>query len=71
MFTIGNDEIAKSQDLKDTITCYMCGKTHELKYGKVENKKTGQWEENPLLAFFHCGNSSYLAGINGKDVRKL
>ena len=65
MFAIGNDELKRKPLLTDIIKCKICGKAHKIEYGKDENGK-----ESKLLAFFKCGDKTYLAGIDGKDIRR-
>ena len=68
MFTIGNDELNKKDQLGDFILCDKCGERHRIEYGdKVE--KDGTLTPSKLLAFYKCGNDSYLAGIGGRDIR--
>ncbi len=68
MFAIGHDELNKANPLGDFILCTICGERHKIKYGK-EKQPDGTWKETKLLAFYDCGDKSYLAGINGKDIR--
>lgn len=56
MIAIGNEEIDKLPPLGKTVKCWICGKRH-----KVKSVST--------LAFFYCGKSTYLCGINGKEWR--
>ena len=69
MFAIGNDEVEGSPSLGKSIKCNLCGKKHKIQYGDkvLEN---GDKVECKMLAFVKCGESSYLVGINGKDIRK-
>ena len=69
MFAIGNDELEKCKSLGDFILCDMCNKRHKIEYGD-QVLKDGTKKPSQSLAFFKCGESMYLAGINGKDVRK-
>ena len=66
-FAIGNEEIQDAPVLGSKILCSMCGKTHYITYGK--QKINGEWVESRLLAFYKCRGKSYLAGLNGKDIR--
>lgn len=54
----GNDELDKMPPLKagDAISC-KCGSSHI-----VEDSKP------PMLLFYQCGGSTFLAGVNGKNV---
>jgi len=69
MLIMGNDEIEKSPSLGDFILCHMCGKRHKIEYGD-EVLSDGTKKPSKHLAFYKCGNKDYLAGINGKDIRK-
>ena len=70
MFTIGNDELEKLPPLGKTIRCGFCGKIHHVK--KFGNKllPDGSKELTTSLAFYRCGPQTYLAGVQGKDVRR-
>jgi len=68
MLAIGNDEIEKAPPLGDFILCTVCGKRHRIEFGD-EVLKDGTKKQSKLLAFYKCGGKSYLAGINGKDIR--
>ena len=70
MFAIGNDEIEAAPKLGDFILCSMCGERHKIKYGKTI-LPDGTKKPSKLLAFYKCGKNNYLAGINGKDIRKI
>jgi len=69
MLALGNEEIEAAPDLGDFILCTMCGKKHKIRYG---DKKLPDGSKKPskLLAFYCCGDKTYLAGINGKDIRR-
>ena len=70
MFAIGNDELEKAPRLGDFILCKQCGERHKVEYGdKV--LEDGTKEPSKSLAFYECGKKLYLAGINGKDIRKV
>lgn len=68
MFAIGNDELKSKDNICKTVTCNICGKEHDVQYGKVKNEQ-GEWVESKMLAFINCGEESYLVGVNGKDIR--
>jgi len=63
----GNKELAKQPVLKDEILCPRCGEKHKIFYGK-KILEDGTQVESKLLAGYHCGGKSYLAGVNGKDT---
>jgi hypothetical protein len=67
MFAIGNDELDKAEALGDSILCDRCGKEHPIEYAK-EVMPDGTKRESKRLAFYTCGDDSYLAGINGKRI---
>ena len=69
MFAIGNEEIDKASALSETITCYLCGKKHRVRYG-YKVLPDGSKIKSRILAFFKCKGKSYLCGINGKDLRR-
>lgn len=68
MLAIGNDELYKSQRLQKIIVCGMCGKRHKIIYGD-QILHDGTKIPSKLLAFYKCNGKTYLAGINGKDIR--
>lgn len=68
MFAIGADELKEKQDLGDFILCKHCGQRHIIEYGHTV-KEDGTKVPTKLLAFYKCGENTYLAGINGKDIR--
>ena len=63
MFSISNDEEKRLPPLGETVTCPKCQQAHEVLYGTND-----KGEESRLLGFYKCGDTTYLAGINGKDV---
>ena len=69
MLTLGNDEIDKAPLLGDSILCSKCGKRHLIKYGD-KILKDGTKVSSKLLAYYRCKGKLYLAGINGKDIRR-
>ncbi len=68
MFSIGKNEAEDLPEIGKTVECWMCGKTHTVKYGE-RVLKDGSKEPCTMLAFFNCGKKSYLCGIDGKDIR--
>jgi len=69
MLAIGAEELKEAPNLGETIICHMCGEEHLIEYGQ-RVFKDGSKVEDKTLAFFKCGEKTYLAGINGKDIRK-
>jgi hypothetical protein len=68
MFAIGNEEIDAAPVLGETVSCWICGKEHHISYGDIVNKD-GTKTPSKLIAFFKCGKQTYLAGIDGKELR--
>lgn len=69
-FAVGNDELEQAKPLCKSIKCSMCGKRHKVEYAE-EVLADGTKVPSKLLSFYQCKGESYLAGINGKDIRKL
>lgn len=67
MFAIGNDELDKLPKLGKTIRC-KCGKRHRVRYGE-EVLADGTRKPSKMLAFYKCKGISYLAGINGREIK--
>ena len=69
MFTIGNNELDKYPKIKEQIVCHICGKLHNVKYGRIVNED-GTEEESEFLGYIHCpqNNAEYLVAIDGKDI---
>ena len=69
MFAIGNDELDKAPKLGKSILC-KCGKRHKILYGN-QILADGTKEKSAALALYKCQGKTYLAGIHGKDIRKV
>lgn len=69
MFAIGNNELGNKPAIGTHIICYSCGKRHRIQYGNEVNKD-GTKTPSKLFAFYKCRGELYLAGVNGKDIRK-
>lgn len=67
MLAFGNDEIASQPPLGETIACEMCGQDHAVTYGETVDAD-GTRTPSKLLAFFTCGERTYLAGIKGRRL---
>jgi hypothetical protein len=67
-FAIGQGELGVSPDIGETIECGHCGKTHKVEYGESV-LPDGRKVPSKTLAFYICNGSTYLCGINGKDIR--
>lgn len=71
MLAIGNDELESAPKLDNKlIKCHMCGRNHKVTYAD-KIMPDGTKIPSQLLAFFRCRGKSYLAGINGKDIRRI
>jgi len=67
MLAIGSNELENNDDLGESIDCPHCQQRHNIEHGKEKNAN-GKWVESNLLAFYKCGDKSYLAGIDGKKI---
>lgn len=65
---IGNDELARAEPLGPTVACWVCEGTHEVQYGE-KVLPDGSRVPSKLLAFFKCGDATYLCGMDGKAWR--
>jgi len=65
---VGNGELDNNGPVGKFITCPHCSQDHDIKYGKEKNA-AGEWVESRMLAFYKCGEKSYLAGINGQLLK--
>ena len=66
MLAIGNNELGEPAG--DTITCPFCEGEHLIEFGtsrRVLEDGTLSEPEVSTLGFYKCGDSSYLASING------
>lgn len=68
MLSISNTEIAKLSELGDKVKCWNCDQEHPIEYGETIHPD-GTRTPSKSLAFFKCGDSTYLCGINGKEWR--
>lgn len=66
MFSISNEELKKYPKIEKTILCRHCGEVHEIKYGEKILEVGSRIKSD--LAYYNCGNKSYLAGIAGKFI---
>lgn len=67
MLAVGLNELGKK--VGKEITCPNCLKVHPIEYGKKE-MPDGTWKETRMLAFYKCGEKSYLAGIDGQLLKQ-
>lgn len=67
MIAFGNDELEDSPPLHigEAILCPNCGGSHIVSGGINQD---GQEEET--LLFYKCGETAYLAGIDGRNVMR-
>lgn len=68
MLSISNDEIAQLPALAATVRCWNCDQAHPVEYSETVHPD-GTKTPNGRLAFFKCGETAYLCGINGKEWR--
>ena len=66
--SFGNDELNEAPPLHsgEDILCPQCGGAHTV-VGGID-RQTG--EETESLLFYQCGDTSYLAGIDSKNVMR-
>lgn len=62
MFAIGADDL--KEPLGEMVHCKQCGQEHAVQYGE-KVLPDGTKEPSKLLAFYKCGEHSYLCGIDG------
>ena len=62
MISIGNDELKECEILGDFILCDKCGERHKITTWKSEDGFTS-------ISTYKCGVETYMAGIDGKDIR--
>lgn len=65
--SFSNDELEGAEPLGETITCPHCSKVHIVLYGE-EILKDGTKISSTKIAFYKCGESTYLCGIDGKRI---
>ena len=66
MIAIGNNELGEPAG--KTITCPLCKGEHPIEFGtstRIDADGTRSAPEVSTLGFYRCGDSSYLASING------
>lgn len=66
MLAVGANELGEK--IGNSYLCPRCGEEHPIEYGKQE-MPDGTWKETKLLAFYKCGDKSYLAGIDGRLLK--
>lgn len=59
----GNNEISTMPPVGETISCKRCKKKHKITYGTTDGK------ENRMLGFVKCGKATYLATIEGREIK--
>jgi hypothetical protein len=67
MYAIGNEELEQLPEIGESVLCPRCGQLHPVQYGE-RVLPGGNKEPSKTLAFYKCGEKSYLAAINGKSV---
>ena len=63
---IGNDELG--DPIGDTVTCPHCGETHAVVHAESIDG-FGNVIGRGSLAWYKCGDASYIAGIGGRAWR--
>ena len=70
---VGNEE--KGDEYHTHVQCPECGGVHKLDFPETRRlKDDGTWTdlvETKEVAFYVCGEDSYLAGVGGQYVRGL
>lgn len=66
MLAVGPEDLGEK--VGKSIKCPHCGEEHPIKYGTQE-MPDGTWRETKMLAFYTCGEKSYLAGIDGQLLK--
>ena len=67
MFAVSNAELQAAPGIGKTLKCHMCGKRHKVRYGD-KIREDGVRVPSKLLAYYKCGNASYICAIDGKEV---
>ena len=62
MLVIGSGELR--EPLGDKVDCPRCGQQHPVEFGE-EVLQDGTKKPSGLLAFYRCGEKTYVAGIDG------
>jgi len=65
MLIFSNVELDQMPPLGKTVKCWICGKRHQVYYGK-KLQPDGTLAESKVVAFMVCGGQDYLCGINGR-----
>ena len=68
MLAVGNNELENNGSVGRDILCDKCGEYHEITYGE-KVLDDGTKEPSNMLAFYRCGDKTYLAGIDGKLLK--
>lgn len=68
---VGSNELGDR--LGDTIVCKICGESHPIEQSEPSRviHSDGTIETGPpgLLQFYKCGETAYIAGINGLALK--
>jgi len=67
MFAIRNDELESCEPIGDSIVCAKCNEEHLIEYGETV-LPDGTKKPSRMLAFYKCGDITYLAGLKGKKI---
>lgn len=64
---VGNGELDGNPAVGKTFMCPRCHVPHDVEYGD-EVMNDGTKIPSKLLAFYECNGSTYLCGLNGKEL---
>jgi len=65
---IGSNELDGNKRIGEQIKCPHCDQIHPIEYGE-EVMPDGTKKPCKMLAFYKCGDKSYLAGINERLLK--
>lgn len=66
MLAVGPDDLG--EELGSTFHCPHCGKEHPVEYGETE-QPDGTMKKTKAIAYYKCGDTAYLAGIDGRMLK--
>ena len=69
----GNDELREAATLGegDGVACAHCGGRHRVEAARVTQSTDPARVGETGLMFYRCGDDTYLAGLDGKNVMHL
>ena len=65
---VSNGELAGNPKVGKTFLCPRCNVAHAVEHGETVNKD-GTRSPSKLLAFYQCGEKSYLGGFHGREIK--